>query len=189
MNDFANDDSGFRVLGSDPVFEGSRIDVDRVRVEGPEGEEFEREIVRHPGAVAIVPVTASRSVLLVRQYRSAIERRLLEIPAGTRDVDEEIPERTALRELEEELGYTAHTIVELGRVWNSPGFCDEETILYLATDLEETSPRRDGVEEMHIEAVEVALDEVEALLVSEGAVVDLQTLAGIQLARAALESL
>ncbi len=175
---------GFRVLAAKRVYEGPRIYVERLSVEGPDGSEFEREVVRHPGAVAVVPVTEAGGVLLVRQFRAPIARALLEIPAGTRDVEGEAPEQTALRELAEEVGVRAGSIEELGRFWNSPGFCDEETIVYLATGLVACEPEREGVEERYIEVVEVPLDQVEEVLTREGTV-DIQTHVGILLAHRA----
>jgi 8-oxo-dGDP phosphatase len=179
------DSGGFRILGEEPVIKGARVDMVRLTVEAPDGSTFEREVVRHPGAVAVVPVTEAGEVLLVRQFRSPIARQLLEIPAGTRDVPGEAPADTALRELEEEVGVKAKKIVELGRFWNTPGFCDEETILYLATDLEESRPERGGIEEHYMSVERVPLDQVEEVLASDGPV-DLQTKAGIDLARAYL---
>jgi 8-oxo-dGTP pyrophosphatase MutT (NUDIX family) len=178
---------GFRILGVERVYEGPRIDVARASVEGPDGSVFEREIVRHPGAVAVVPVTADRNVLLVRQFRTPVGGPLLEIPAGTRDVEGEPPEQTALRELAEEVGVTAGRIQVLGRFWNSPGFCDEETIIYLATELEDCDPQRSGPEEQNLEVQEISLDEVEGVLAGQGAM-DMQTVVGIMLARRALEA-
>lgn len=153
--------------------------------EAPDGARFTRDIVRHPGAVAVVPVTERNTVLLVRQYRGAVDRELLEIPAGTRDVEGERPETTAGRELEEEVGVRAGSIRLLGTVLNSPGFCDEETLLYLAQQLEPVEPDRHGEEERYLEVVEVALAEVDAMMVS-GALVDAQTVLGLLLARHAL---
>jgi ADP-ribose pyrophosphatase len=176
---------GFRVVDTKRVYEGFRIDVLRASVQAPDGETFDREIVRHPGAVAVVPVTDAGGVLLVRQFRSPIDRTLLEIPAGTRDVEGEPPEQTALRELAEEVGVKAGRIEELGRFWNSPGFCDEETIVYMATDLVKCEPHRSGAEERYIEVHEIPLDRVEDLLVGE-TTVDIQSFVGILLARRAL---
>ncbi len=176
----------FRILGAERVYEGPRIHVERLSIEAPDDSVFEREVVRHPGAVAVVPVTDAGGVLLVRQFRAPIGRALLEIPAGTRDVDGETPEQTALRELTEEVGVRAGKIEELGRFWNSPGFCDEETVVYLATGLEASKPDREGAEERYIEVIEVPLARVEEVLANEGTV-DLQTHVGILLALQALE--
>jgi 8-oxo-dGTP pyrophosphatase MutT (NUDIX family) len=167
------------------VYQGLRIDVARASVIGPDGSVFEREIVRHPGAVAIVPVTNRGSVLLVRQFRTPVGGPLLEIPAGTRDVEGEPPEQTALRELAEEVGVKAGRIEELGRFWNSPGFCDEETVLYLATELEDCEPDPGGIEEQNLEVLEVPLADVEDVLSLDGTL-DMQTVVGIMLARRVL---
>ena len=156
--------------------------------EAPDGTEFTRDVVRHPGAVAVVAVTDDRRVLLVRQYRGPIDRELLEIPAGTRDVDGESPEQTARRELIEEAGVAAGELRLLATVFNSPGFCDEETSLFLATGLEPHGPTRraeHGQEERFMEVVEVPLSEVDDL-VGSGRLADAQSVLGLLLARDAL---
>jgi ADP-ribose pyrophosphatase len=177
--------SRFRHLGDDLRYEGWRISVVSATFAAPDGTTFTRDIVRHPGAVAVVPVTANRTVLLVRQYRGALDRELLEIPAGTRDVDGEAPESTARRELEEEAGVRAGRLELLATIFNSPGFCDEETLIYLADDLEPGEALRDGEEERFLEVVEVSIDAVEDMI-SSGQLIDAQTVIGVLLARAAL---
>ena len=148
----------------------------------PEGTAFDRDIVRHPGAVAVVPVTDAGGVLLVRQYRPAVERWLYEIPAGTCDVDGEPPETTAHRELAEEIGRSAGTLTLLTRCLNTPGFCDEVTAVYLATDLAEVADDRQGVEERFLTVEEIPLDRFDDL-VDDGTIVDAATILGVGLAR------
>jgi ADP-ribose pyrophosphatase len=154
----------------------------RGEFEAPDGTRFTRDVVRHPGAVAVVPVTGRDTVLLVRQYRGAVDRELLEIPAGTRDVAGEPAETTARRELEEEVGVRAGRLSLLGTTLNSPGFCDEECHIYMAEQLEPGDPSRHGEEERYLEVVEVALADVE-VLVATGEMVDAQTVIGLLLAR------
>ncbi|MHB8594236.1 MAG: NUDIX hydrolase [Acidimicrobiales bacterium] len=178
---------GFRHIGDHVRFEGWRISVVEATFESPDGTEFHRDVVRHPGAVAGVPVTEAGTALLVRQYRGPVDRALLEIPAGTRDVEGEAPEVTAERELVEEVGVRAGAMRLLGTVLNTPGFCDEETYLYLAEDLEPAAPARHGPEEQHIEVVEVALTDVDSMIAT-GELVDAQTVLGLLLARAARDS-
>ncbi|HXQ43752.1 MAG TPA: NUDIX hydrolase [Acidimicrobiales bacterium] len=173
---------GFRFLGETVRFHGWRIEVTEARFTAPDGTEFTRHIVRHPGAVAVVAVTDGGDVLLVRQYRGAVDRELLEIPAGTRDVDGEEPVETARRELLEEVGVHARHLRHLGTLYNSPGFCDEETQLFLATGLDPGTPDRDGIEERHMEVVTVPLSEVDGL-VAGGELIDGQTILGLLMAR------
>jgi 8-oxo-dGTP pyrophosphatase MutT (NUDIX family) len=156
--------------------------VTEARFAAPDGTTFTRDIVRHPGAVAVVPLTDAGEVLLVRQYRGAVDRPLLEIPAGTRDVEGEPPEETARRELLEEVGVHARRIRPLATMLNSPGFCDEETRLFLATDLEDATPDRHGPEELSIEVVALPFTDLDALVAS-GELVDGQTILGLLLAR------
>ena len=161
---------------------GWRISLVEATFEAPDGTRFTRDIVRHPGAVAVVAATERATVLLVRQYRGAMDRELLELPAGTRDVEGEPAETTARRELEEEVGVRAGRLRFLGTTLNSPGFCDEESHIYLAQDLEPVPPSRHGEEERYLEVVEVALGDVDSLLASQ-AIVDAQTVIGLLLAR------
>ncbi|HXQ59509.1 MAG TPA: NUDIX hydrolase [Acidimicrobiales bacterium] len=174
-------------MGDDVRYRGWRISVVEATFAAPDGTAFSRDIVRHPGAVAVVAVTDAGDVLLVRQYRGAVDRVLLEIPAGTRDVDGEPPEDTARRELLEEVGVHAGRLQVLGTMLNSPGFCDEETHLFLATGLEAGDHDREGVEEQHMEVVTVPLDDVDRLVAS-GELVDGQTIIGLLLARRALSA-
>ncbi|MBO0894111.1 MAG: NUDIX hydrolase [Acidimicrobiales bacterium] len=176
----------FRRLGEEPRYRGELVSLGAVSVEGPDGGRFEREVVHHPGAVCVVPVSdGGRVALCVRQYRAAADRVLLEVPAGKRDVDGEPPEATAHRELEEEVGMRAGRMVKLGEFYNSPGFCDEYSHLFLATDLSPGARSPQGAEEQHLELAEVELSSVE-LLVAEGAIVDAKTIIGLCLARARL---
>jgi ADP-ribose pyrophosphatase len=174
--------AGFRHLGDEVQVRGWRISLVRASFTAPDGERFTRDVVRHPGAVAVVPATAHGTVLLVRQYRGPVDRAVLEIPAGTRDVEGEDPALTARRELEEEVGVRAGSMQRLTSVLNSPGFCDEETVLFLARDLEPTTTARHGHEERFIDVVELSWAEVDAMLAS-GDIVDAQTVIGLLLAR------
>ena len=158
------------------------------RYAAPDGAEFERDVVHHPGAVSVVPVLdGGATVVLVRQYRSAVDRELLEIPAGKRDVDGEAPEVTAGRELEEEVGLRAGRLVKLGEFFNSPGFCDEHSHVYMGLDLEPCTTSFQGVEETHMTIERVAMADVPALIAS-GAIVDAKTIIGLCLARERLSS-
>ncbi len=179
--------SGFRKLGERSVWRGPLIEVAVGRFAAPDGEEFERDVVHHPGAVSVVPVVeGGRAVLLVRQYRAAIDRELLEIPAGKRDVENEAPEATARRELEEEVGMRAGRVEKLAEFYNSPGFCDEHSVVYLAVDLDPCPTSKQGVEERHMSVEQVDLDDV-AALVSSGRIVDAKTIIGLSLAAEALD--
>lgn len=116
------------------VHDGHVIKVTVDTVQLPNNRTIDLDLVHHPGAAAVVPVTAEGDVVLVRQYRYATGDFLLEIPAGKRDGDE-APEACAARELEEETGFRAGALTPLGFVWTSPGFCDERIWLFLATEL------------------------------------------------------
>jgi ADP-ribose pyrophosphatase len=148
----------------------------------PDGNEFERDVVHHPGAVVVVPVTPEGDVILVRQYRAAIDAELLEVPAGKRDVTDEPVEVTAHRELEEEVGMRAASMVQMAEFYNSPGFCDEHSFLFLATDLTPCATDFQGHEEQHMTIERVALDRVPALIAS-GDLVDAKSILGLLLAR------
>lgn len=135
--------------------------VDRLKL--PNGVIGEYSHIQHPGAGLAVPVTADGKFVLVKQYRFAIQRYLLEFPAGTLEVGEE-PSITIKREIEEETGYQAHTWEYLGGFYICPGYSDEIIHAYLARNLEklECPPAQDEDEE--IEVVLLSLEEIEALL-------------------------
>ncbi|MGH9226622.1 MAG: NUDIX hydrolase [Acidimicrobiales bacterium] len=175
----------FRKLAERIVHRGSLISVAEAEFEGPDGSRFERDVVHHPGAVSVVPLTDDGRVLLVRQYRAAVDRDLLEIPAGKRDVEGEAPELTAHRELEEEVGVRAASLELLGEFYNSPGFCDEHSYVYLARALTPCAVSAQGVEEQHMTIEEHALDDVPALIRSAD-LVDAKSIIGLLLTRQAL---
>jgi len=152
------------------VFEGKQISVDVER-----WGERDREIVRHPGAVAIVAVDAAGRVTLVRQLREPARKQLLELPAGTREPDEE-PLSTAKRELEEEAGLAGGDWRLAARFYSTPGFCDEVVRVYFAEGVEETE--RAPQEDEQIELVRVPVEELEPLLPE---IEDAKTLAGLLL--------
>lgn len=172
----------FRPTGEETRFEGHLISLVTARFEAPDGTAFEREVVRHPGAVSVVPVTTDGFVLMVRQFRAAIAAPLLEIPAGKRDVEGEGPEATAHRELAEEVGKQARSLHRLASFYNSPGFCDEYSTVFLALDLEDCSPDAQGVEEQHMTIEAVRLDDT-AALIRTGEITDAKTIIGLCLAR------
>jgi ADP-ribose pyrophosphatase len=137
--------------------------------------DHEREVVDHPGAVAIVAVDRDGWVTLVRQLREPARRRLLEIPAGTREPGEE-PLETAKRELREECGLTGGSWRELATFWTTPGFCSEHMHLYAAEGVERGEPDPDGDEEL--ELVRWRVDEIEKRLAE---IEDATTLVGLLL--------
>ena len=156
------------------------------RFTDPDGQPFDRYVVRHPGAVAVVAVDDRRRATLVRQLRPAVWSSVLEAPAGTRDVDGEPPEAAAARELAEEAGLEALRLELLAETWNSPGVSDQRTLVYLATGLRPCPTDRHGVEERWMTVEQVDLDEVEAL-VAAGRLRDQTTVLGLLLARGALD--
>jgi 8-oxo-dGTP pyrophosphatase MutT (NUDIX family) len=178
----------FRLLGERERFQGGFLRVVTGTFVGPDGFTFERDIVRHPGAVSVVPLEADRRhVILVRQYRAAVDTALLELPAGKLDVPGEPPEDCAARELAEEIGYAPGRLTELGQFLNSPGFSDERSWIFLAENLVRCERDAQGVEELHLLLERIDLHEFDDLLAS-GEIVDAKTIIGLQLARSRLRS-
>ncbi len=172
----------FRPTGESLIHQGWAISVHRATFVDPNGVTFERDVVRHPGAVAVVAITEHHSVVLVHQYRAAVDQWVLEVPAGTCDVPGEATDRTAHRELAEEAGYAAGRLTLLTRCLITPGFCDEVSAVYLATDLRPVPVDRQGIEEGFLEVVEVPLSRFDGL-VDDGTIVDATTILGVGLAR------
>jgi len=174
--------AGFSHLGDEPVVELSRHSVVRGSFSAPDGSSFERDIVRTPQVVAMVPLSDDRaSALLVRQYRGPIDQLLLEIPAGLCDVDGEDPLMTAQRELVEEVGCTADRLELVAHIHPAAGFTDQFTRLYLATSLAEVDSDRQGVEEQNMTQEWIRLDEVPSLI-GRGELTDSKSMIGLLLA-------
>jgi len=173
--------AGFRHLGDRVVHRGHAITLVIGTYEGPDGSTFEREVVRHPGAVSVVPLHADGTVTLVRQYRAALDAELLESPAGKRDVDGEAPHVTAARELAEEVGLRAGRLELLAEFVNSAGFCDEHSWVYVGLDLEEVPADLQGVEEQHMTVERVALADVPAMI-ADRRLLDAKSIIGLTLA-------
>jgi len=177
------EDPRFSAVAEEVVYESRLLRVARGTFRAPDGSEFERDVVHHPGWVAVVPVTDDGHVVCVRQYRPAVGAWLLEVPAGIRDVGGEPPEVTARRELAEEAGLAADRVELVATIHNSPGFADEQGLVYLATGLSAVPLDRQGVEEDHMEIVRVALADA-AHLIATGEVTDAKTVVGLLLASA-----
>jgi ADP-ribose pyrophosphatase len=178
--------AGFKKVDEREVWRGHSVWAAEATFTDPDGKPFERDIVHHPGAVAVVPVVdQGDAVLLVRQYRAPVDEVLLELPAGKRDVPGEAADLTARRELEEEAGMRAGRLEKLVESYLSPGFCDERITIYMALDLSPCPPSAQGIEEQHMTIEKVGMDEIPALIAS-GAIVDAKTIIGLCLARDAL---
>jgi len=173
---------GFRRVSEENLLEAWLFRVDRFHLLDPEGHPFDRFVIRHPGAVTVVPVHDDGTVTLVRQYRAAVDDLVLEIPAGTRDKAGESEEATARRELAEEAGLEAATWERLIGTWNSPGVSDQQTTIFMATGLTPTESRPDGIEEGFMSVERIRLDDLDRL-VAEGTLKDETTVLGLYMAR------
>jgi 8-oxo-dGTP pyrophosphatase MutT (NUDIX family) len=173
---------GFTHLGDRLVHQGHVWHVAVARFTSPEGDEFQRDVVRSPGAVAAVPIIfdpeGNPSVVMVRQYRPPFDDFVLEIPAGMRDVPGEPTEVTASRELEEEVGLRAGSIRHLLDFYPSAGMTDSVLYLYLATDLTPVQRQTHGPEEAHSEVVHLPLDRALAMVMA-GEIHDAKTIIGL----------
>ncbi len=162
------------------LFAGRVVSVEAVRVEMPAGNMADYEIIRHPGAAAIVALDAKDRICLLRQFRPAAGGWIWELPAGRREPGES-PQQTAARELAEEAGCSAMVWRPLGSILSSPGVCDEEVHLFLATDLAAKTVHHESFEaiEIHWFTFDEALRQ--ALI---GEIRDSKTLAGLVRANA-----
>jgi len=149
-----------------PIYDGKivKLQVDDVTL--PNGNVAKREIIKHPGAVAVIAVTDEGKLVLVEQYRKALERSIVEIPAGKLEPGEE-PIVTARRELEEETGYGAQSLTYLQAFATSPGFADEIIHLFVAKDLYTIENKADLDEDEFVELVEVSLEEAKQMVADE----------------------
>lgn len=148
------------------IFKGRIIDLYVEEVQLPNGKTSTREIIKHPGAVAVLAVTAEGKILMVEQYRKPLERTLVEIPAGKLEKGED-PKTTARRELEEETGYTCGHLEPLLSFYTSPGFADELVHLFIAEDLEKLTSAAELDEDEFLDVLEVSLEEAQEMVESK----------------------
>ena len=172
----------FRAAGERVAYAGPFLTVVQGTFETEGGDRIEREFLRHPGAVAVVALDGD-DVVLVRQFRAAVGRDLLEIPAGLLDKDGEGREDAARRELEEEAGLrVTGPLVPLVEYFPSAGMADHRVWIYLATETEACAVSPQGLEEQHMTIERVPLADVDRL-VATGEVLDGKTIVGLLLAR------
>ena len=135
------------------IFDGKVVNLHRDRVRLPNGHEGVREVIRHVGAVCVIPVTDDGYAVMERQYRYPVDEVILEIPAGKLDSKEENHESAALRELEEETGYRAKELIPLGKFYPACAYSDETIWMYLAKGLEKGDCHRDVDEFLEVELI------------------------------------
>jgi 8-oxo-dGTP pyrophosphatase MutT (NUDIX family) len=170
-------ESGFSHLRDDLIHQGAVVGTYDGWFSAPDGRQFRRDVVRHPGAVSAVAFDGD-DIFLVRQYRAPIDRELWEIPAGKLDVDGEAPDDSIVRELAEEIGMAPGRLEFLMHFHHSPGFCDELQHIYLAFDLSSVAQNADGLEEEHMVVERVPFESAIAMAM-DGRITDGKSLAGI----------
>ena len=164
-----------KTISSKIFFTGRAVNLKINTVQMPDGRQTTREIVEHANCIAVVAVDENDNILLVKQFRDAVDKDLLEIPAGGIDSGEDI-EIAVKREMQEETGYLPQKLMKLGGFYSAPGYSSEYLYLYLATDL---IPSRLTAEDTEgIELVRVPVNEIQTLLVS-GRIEDAKSIAGL----------
>ena len=164
-----------KTMKSDKLYEGKIISLRIDTVELPDKKYSKREIVEHPGGVAIVGVTDENEILLVKQYRKAADRVLLELPAGKLEVNEE-PKETAFKELKEETGYRAEKLEYLLEFYTSPGFSTEKVYIFLAENMEKGEQELEAGEFIDVESYKID-DLID--MINKGDIIDSKTIIGI----------
>ena len=164
-------------LDHERIFEGKVFNVDRDTVRMPNGREVTVDVIRHPPSAVIVPVPAPGQVVLIRQYRYAVNRWLWELPAGSVD-DGETPEEAATRECHEEIGQVPDTVVRLGSMYPTPGYCDEEMFFFRVSGLAKPEQAAEVDEDEDIEVHVFSLPEAREM-VRRGEITDMKTVVGL----------
>nr|WP_304218311.1 NUDIX hydrolase [Fredinandcohnia onubensis] len=167
-----------KTIKREVLFEGKVIDLHIEEVELPNGHSSRRELIKHPGAVAILALTDENKIVMVQQYRKALDKVIVEIPAGKLEKGE-APEVTAKRELEEETGYDCETLTPLISFYTSPGFADELVHLFIAKNLKKIENPASLDEDEFVDVLEVSLDEALELL-REKKIYDAKTAYAVQ---------
>jgi ADP-ribose pyrophosphatase len=164
-------------LNRQRVFDGRVFAVDRDEVRMPHGRDVTVDVIRHPPSAVIVPIPEPGHIILIRQYRYAVNRWLWELPAGS--VDEgETPEEAARRECHEEIGQVPDTVVRLGSMYPTPGYCDEEMFFFRVSGLTEPTHDAELDQDEDIEVRVFTVKDVKEM-VRRGEIVDMKTVIGL----------
>lgn len=169
--------SDTEILDHERVYDGKVFDVDRDKVRMPNGRAVTVDVVRHPKSVVLIPVPEPGHVILIKQYRYAVNAFLWELPAGS--VDEgETPEQAARRECHEEIGKVPTTVVRMAAMFPTPGYCDEEMVFFRLSGLDEPTEAAELDEDEDIEAKTFELREAREMI-RRGEITDMKTVAGL----------
>ena len=166
----------FKVKKSEIVFKGHVFDIKVDQIEYNSGNEDRREVILHNGGAVVLPVTNDGKIVLVKQYRYPFDEFMYELPAGKLEKNED-PMECATRELTEETGYASDKVSFLGKIYTSPGFCDEILHIYLAENLVSGDHDREEGED-GMEVYELTIDEIDKMM-AEGKIVDGKTISGL----------
>ncbi|EIJ78755.1 methanol dehydrogenase activator protein [Bacillus methanolicus PB1] len=167
-----------KTIKTEQIFSGRVVKLQVDDVELPNGQTSKREIVRHPGAVAVIAVTNENKIVMVEQYRKPLEKSIVEIPAGKLEKGED-PRITALRELEEETGYQCEQMEWLISFATSPGFADEIIHLYVAKGLSKKENAAGLDEDEFVDLIELTLEEA-LQYIKEQRIYDSKTVIAVQ---------
>jgi ADP-ribose pyrophosphatase len=171
--------SNHETLDHTRVFEGRVFDVDRDRARLPNGREVTLDVVRHPASVVILPIPEPGHIILIRQFRYAVQRWLWELPAGTLDKGE-TPEAAARRECHEEIALVPDTLVRLAAFYPTPGYCDEEMVFFRASGLNKSDDIAAVDEDEDIEPKTFTFADARDM-VRRGEITDMKTVVGLGL--------
>ncbi|WP_164218144.1 NUDIX hydrolase [Virgibacillus sp. YIM 98842] len=155
-----------KTINSEKIYDGKIIDLQVDKVLLPDGNKAKRELVKHPGAAAVIPITKEDKIVLIEQYRKPLEKSIIEIPAGKVEKGED-PETAAIRELEEETGYTTSELSLVTSFYTSPGFADELIHIFITDELKPLDAPAAKDDDEFMEIMELTLDEAKQLVEEE----------------------
>lgn len=165
-----------KILKIESIYNGKILNLQKRIVKLQSGKIVQREIINHPGSVAIIPIIDDKTIILIEQYRSTLEKIILEIPAGTIEFNEK-PEDCARRELLEETGYKAKKLKKLFSGYTTPGYSNEIMHIFLATDL--TYIKESPEEDENIRTRIIKLDKINQMI-KNGEIMDIKTICSIK---------
>ncbi|WP_068671948.1 NUDIX hydrolase [Oceanobacillus sp. Castelsardo] len=155
-----------KTIKSEKIFDGKIVQLQVDEVQLPNGKTSQREIIKHPGAVAVIAITKENKIVFVEQYRKPLEKSLIEIPAGKLEPGEN-PMIAAIRELEEETGYSTNSLSFVTSFYTSPGFANELLHIYITNDIKKLDNPRPADDDEFVELVELTLDEAKQYVEEE----------------------